>query len=284
MWFPQLLLTTLMSTRYRARVGYCGRGFDGFQLQRTRPNCRTVQGVLESVLNQRIVGDKDSRTIKVVGAGRTDAGVHARGQAVHFDSPRVLDPDAINSFNRMLPPDVRLWNVGPVPESKNYTSDGRRFTWNAIHESTAKLYSYRLCFGVMNPIERHHRWCFPRFRGDMDELQDILHDFVGTHDYSAFASNSGDARASTVRTVYKVELIHEEQQNYRIDVLLTGALYKQVRNMVSAALETANHKYPRTHIQQLLHSSKVRCDNKSRPAPPEGLTLEHVYFDKDDPF
>jgi len=182
---------------------------------------RTVQGVLEQVLQQRF-----SRIIRVVGAGRTDAGVHARGQAIHFDLSmeehyQLLSNDSkkknndhndneqegeeddsqssgrdpkrhitsSSSFettlNRMLPPDVRVWNVGPAPdpcEEENIVSlkkkntmtiDGRNETsastttttpttvypWNVMRKSTSKLYSYRLCFAdAMDPLFRHDRW------------------------------------------------------------------------------------------------------------------------------
>jgi tRNA pseudouridine38-40 synthase len=371
--------------RYRARVAYDGSAFSGFQLQKTRvPNSspcppRTVQGELERVLNQRLLGggggggatlNDHSRGIKVVAASRTDAGVHARGQAIHFDVPmsknvdieRMEDatsqqqpktmlrlPDNDNdlaklcdSINKMLTPDIRMWNLQRVPFDCTITKaidattrralrleeigtdnrDGDNmvvvemadFQWNVLFDSTRKLYSYRLCLGpVLAPLERHGRWHVPTGTTPtrttasscpiirLDDLQRVLSHFVGTHDFAAFAGaverseRKTRRRVSTIRTVFAVNVISEDEPSgsrcdgtsdtaagyCRIDFELKGALYKQVRNMVGTALDVCLGNVREEHLVRWLsrHESYSRVDNPSKPAPPQGLTLEHVYFE-----
>lgn len=130
--------------RFRGRIAYDGTGYDGWQIQ---PRRRTVQGELESVLSRRF-----NRPIKTVGAGRTDAGVHARGQAFHFElelgeiETKEHELKLQKSLNSMLRRDTRVWNVGRAPKAvKKVRDDGSAVVhrWHVIYESTKKLYSYR---------------------------------------------------------------------------------------------------------------------------------------------
>ena len=130
--------------RFRGRIAYDGTGYDGWQIQ---PRRRTVQGELESVLSRRF-----NRPIKTVGAGRTDAGVHARGQAFHFEleegeiETREAELRLQKSLNSMLRRDTRVWNVGRAPRAvKKIRDDGSAVVhrWHVIYASTKKLYSYR---------------------------------------------------------------------------------------------------------------------------------------------
>ena len=135
--------------RFRGRVAYDGTGYDGWQVQ---PKRRTVQGELESVLSRRF-----NRTIRTVGAGRTDAGVHARGQAFHFEleegeiETREDEMKLQRALNSMLRRDTRVWNVGRAPKAvKKIRDDGTSVVhrWHVIYESTKKLYSYRYVYVI----------------------------------------------------------------------------------------------------------------------------------------
>jgi tRNA pseudouridine38-40 synthase len=363
--------------RYCARVAYDGSNFQGFQIQHRHEETngwgsrrrtastfilkekksgksnskhrqqRTVQGVLESVLSQRF--DED---IQVLGAGRTDAGVHARGQAIHFDCSKNLTDtiatgsgsctsslqDIEKSINAMLPNDVCLFHFQAAPsEQRIKTIHGRRVAkkWSVMHDSTKKLYSYRLNVApVMDPLLRHDRWhpdLVHVWLPDVKRLECVLQHYVGTHDFRAFAggmdrkeaimassstlssddSSPGDGipenRLSTIRTVYAVDLVSEDVNdntnfsgwagyggNYRIDFWISGGMYKQIRNMVGAALEVCRGKIMNEDdLRRLLYNNNnnnsniddgdgirwSRKDNPAKPAPPHGLTLEHVYFD-----
>jgi tRNA pseudouridine38-40 synthase len=273
--------------RYRCRVAYDGTSYYGFQLQGRRdgspqqqtpqssegkgpPNSRTktrrqteeqrtVQGVLEEVLSRRF-----QRVVKVVGAGRTDAGVHARGQAFHFDLFRHNETlgalDTINgagirskgisdlelSMNRMLPPDVRVWNLQPAPppsflnvpkssvpsgdvddpddEGVDGTGSSDRdgmYNWNAIHACSSKLYSYRISIGdAMDPLERYNRWQLDwGHQIDPKRLERILQSYQGTHDFVCFSGalerneRKTGAVQNTVRTVHSIRLVKESSSS-----------------------------------------------------------------------
>jgi len=285
-----------------------------------------------------------------LGAGRTDSGVHARGQAFHFDLPldvassrgrehhdeestssssSCLDVVQLeHSLNRMLRKDVRVWNIGVAPLSFTiyHPANGTftRHRWSAMLNADYKLYSYRLSLGkyvVMDPIERHTRWHVD-YDVDMDKFQRILKEYEGAHDFRAFSGMMEQKEklvgrtVSTVREVYTVDLVEEHplgSGRYRVDIRLKGALYKMVRNMIGTAIEVCKTegkgRIDETKFQQLLHHhdeeenestytggrkekvkttnskkkiQKWRTDNPCKPAPPEGLTLERVFFNGDD--
>jgi tRNA pseudouridine38-40 synthase len=155
----------------------------------------------------------------------------------------------------------------------------------------------------MDPLERHCRWHPDQPSTlDMDMLNATLRCYEGSNDFRAFAGaieqlerKAGGKRLDTTRIVYSVHLVAEEENdddddatgnaNYRIDFYLKGALYKQVRNMVGTALDVCRGRLSQQAFAKLLSSDlnggtqANRDDNPCKPAPPEGLTLEHVYFD-----
>jgi tRNA pseudouridine38-40 synthase len=286
--------------RYRCRVTYDGTNLCGFQFQDS--DKRTVQGELEQVLSQRF-----DRAVRVVPAGRTDAGVHARGQAIHFDlghnETEVYNSDwnqrLQTSMNQMLPSDIRIWNVGPAPppcsELVNGDATGTiMYAWNVNRKCSGKLYSYRLCLAdCMDPIERHRRWQLD-WENNIDPvyLAELLKHYQGTHDFQCFAGAlEATARKtgvvmSTLRTIQSIELIEEDPvtQFYRVDIYLDGALYKMVRNIVGTALDVCRGALPESQFLELLNNptDMARKDNPSKPAPPQGLTMERVFYPNDD--
>lgn len=242
--------------------------------------------------------------------------MHARGQAFHFDiyqnetlRENNNGPDGFGktlqvSMNSMLQPDVRVYNVGPSPPPEIVRMpDGseRRHKWHVIYRAQKKLYTYRISLKPYaistDPIHRYNR---VHIDGDIDpvDLQRLLRHYEGTHNFRAFAGaieanqrKEGIEHKDTVRTVYSVDLIDEGLGNYRVEIRLKGALYKMVRNMVGTAFDVCKGRVSEELMLQLLHHSSdeqshkdysfVRKDNKCKPAPPEGLCLEKVYFEDD---
>ena len=149
----------------------------------------------------------------------------------------------------------------------------------------------------MDPIYRYQRWQIP---GDGDPvnvslLRQTLKHFEGTHDFRAFAGSieqtekKSNQTVNCVRTIFESNLVDESDHYgregyYRIDIQLSGALYKMVRNMVGVAVDVSRGRVSEEDFLTLLHSGGElnRKDNRSKPAPPEGLTLEWVYYDSDD--
>lgn len=252
-----------------------------------------MQGELEAVLFRRF-----NRCVRVVGAGRTDAGVHSRGQAIHFDlmegevDSREEELLLQKAMNSMLRRDTRVWRLSRAPQPTEKTrEDGSIATqqWHVIYEATEKLYSYRFSTSPsLDPLQRFTRvHVFEEI--DTAKLCSALQNFEGTHDFRAFAGaiEQNERRIGkemgTIRTVNKVDLVEEGNGNYRVDFHLKGALYKMVRNMMGTALEVSKGRIDEEALVNLLNRTDdaVRKDNKAKPAPPEGLTLERVFFDHD---
>ena len=203
-------------------------------------------------------------------------------------------------MNSMLSQDIRIYNLCrcPPPETE-VLSDGEKRThrWHVIYRAQKKLYTYRISLKphaiTTDPLERYHR---VHVDGNIkpSDLQRVLRHYEGTHDFRAFAGaieatqrKDGIEHKDTMRTVYSVTLIDEGEGKYRIDILLKGALYKMVRNMVGTAFDVCRGKLDEDFMLQMLHHSTndkddrkqfVRKDNKCKPAPPEGLSLEKVYY------
>ena len=147
----------------------------------------------------------------------------------------------------------------------------------------------RLCVApALDPKQRFTR-CHVHEQLDIDLLRSALKQFEGTHDFRAFAGaiEQNERRIGkemgTVRTVYRVDLVDEGNGNYRVDFLLKGALYKMVRNMMGTALDVSKGRMDKQALIDLLNRKEddVRKNNRCKPAPPEGLCLERVFFGDD---
>jgi len=219
------------------------------------------------------------------------------------------------SLNSMLSQDMRVYNICRAPPPTIVTErnpdDGsvistRKYNWHVIYAAEKKLYTYRISLtgphAITNdPMQRYTR-VHINDEVNVDILRRTLTHYEGTHDFRAFAGaveanqrRDGIEHKDTVRTVYNVTLIDEGWGEYRIDILLKGALYKMVRNMVGTALEVAKGRMKEEDMLKILHHDFseeegtgedrikkrqfVRKDNRCKPAPAEGLTMEMVYFD-----
>jgi tRNA pseudouridine38-40 synthase len=178
------------------------------------------------------------RPVKVVGAGRTDTGVHSRGQAAHFDSSTKIENTSQfeHTFNRMLPSDVKIAGLQEAPRSNLEDEEGREYQWHAIYNAVGKLYIYRFYSGpVMDPLDRHVRHF--EYRGiDHEKLLLAARAFEGTHSFAAFANQNtkGKAGKNAVRTIHSINVVDEGEGRYRLEFLLDGALYKMVRLLVQS--------------------------------------------------
>lgn len=263
--------------RYCSRVMYDGSGFRGWQDQ--KGSSRTVQETLRHRLGQRF-----DMSVRVVGASRTDQGVHARGQAVHFDLPQAVPVDTSRLefvLNRLLPDDIRVFNVSLAPP-------GARL-WHATSSARGKLYSYRFCVNPFVEPLRRRQTAHAYQPMDMRLLDECLQLFVGTHDFNAFANRIARYTRDyaqyktiglvTTRTVHGIDMVDEGGGYYRVDFRLKSALYRMVRNMMGCSFMVASGNMPIEELRRLIDDAPSRLENAARSAPPEGLTLEHVYYD-----
>ena len=266
--------------RYRARVLYDGSAFTGFQ---TQPNKRAVADVLQVAL-----AECTRQQVSVNGASRTDAGVHARGQAIHFDLAQGRNGNfpsgeaLARSLNALCPPELRVSNVEEAPET-----DKAGRLWHARLWATGKLYSYRLSTGrCWDPLEvrsRHHAHHLPL---DLDAMNAASGHLLGKLDCAAFANRrAGEPppreldRVLTTRIVRDLRVVDEGGGNLRADFHVQSALFKMVRNMVGLLIAVGTHKIGPADVPGLV-ASRDR-DLLPPPAPAHGLTLESVYYLQD---
>ena len=264
---------------YKALLAYDGTAYAGWQYQRPVSGHRevlTVQGEVERALSV-ITGEPRDR-LGVQGASRTDAGVHARGQVAQFRSGRVLDSGrARASLNKLLPEDVRVLEVAPVPPD-----------FSAISSSLFKEYTYSVLAGpVADPLGRrtalHFHWDI-----DVGRCCEAAALFPGEHDFAAFTNNPKQATVQTVRRLGACEIIKESLEGsasgrnlLRIRVEGKGFLFKMVRHMSAAILEVGAGRLEVADLQDALADGRAFLDAGRRGwrlAPAHGLCLEHVAY------
>lgn len=238
------------------KVEYDGTDFCGSQLQ---PNGRTVQGVLESALQTVL-----DIPVRIHPSGRTDAGVHARGLVVHFDTNRALPAAAYREgLNSLLPSDLSVIAVAMADES-----------FHARFSATGKCYRYTLL------LSRQRRPLIDRYVWRVDPGIDIVSmetaaaDFIGEHDFSAFRT-TGCSSSRTVRRIDAVEFV-KEGGLLHIDVVGSGFLKNMVRRMVGCLVEIGRRQRSGDDISLMLQGSP--SDRPALTAPPTGLCLEEVFY------
>ena len=240
---------------FRLTVAYDGTAFHGWQRQ---PGVRTVQGELEGALAVVLA----SAEVTVAGAGRTDAGVHARGQVASFRHESHLPARAFPPLlNRSLPRDVRVTAASEEPEG-----------FHARHSARARRYRYRL-LAAPDVLAERYAWAppvLPPFAALAESAQVLR----GTHDCSAFQTVSRTP-ADPVCHVH-VARWTEHPDGAEFEVVADHFLYRMVRNLVGTSLAAAARPEPGVHMRAVLESRDRR--RRMGPAPPQGLSLEQVYY------
>ncbi|MFN0064070.1 MAG: tRNA pseudouridine(38-40) synthase TruA [Myxococcaceae bacterium] len=246
-------------TRIRLLLEYDGTDFVGLQLQ---PNGRSVQGVLERAL-ELLLGVPT----RVGAAGRTDAGVHARGQVVTFDTERKLPLSAYTrGLNGLLPPDVAVRHADEVPT----TFDVRR-------DACGKRYIYAISnFRQRSPLRRRTHWeLFAPL--DVGAMQTASRCLLGEHDFSAFRAADCEAER-TRREVVRLDVLAEPPSSDTVTVVVEGRAFLKhmVRNIVGTLVEVGRQRRPVDWVADVLAS---RDRTQAGPtAPPQGLVLENVFY------
>ena len=210
---------------------------------------------------ERVTGE----AVRVHGAGRTDAGVHALAQCAHVDVLKFLAADRwIKALNALLPPAIRVLSCRYV--SKDF---------HARLSAKGKIYRYRIWIApILPPLEYRRAWQIARPL-DMGISKTAAKHFVGTHDFAAFAANRGKPEPSTIRTINNVR-VRQKGPCVTIEFDGDGFLYKMVRLMVGALVKCALGKMRIEEITSRLRSGKVGSARFAAPA--EGLYLVRVRY------
>ncbi|MET0385666.1 MAG: tRNA pseudouridine(38-40) synthase TruA [Polyangiales bacterium] len=258
----------------RLTLAYDGTQFAGFQRQL---EVRTVQGVLEQAISHITQQPAIAR-----GAGRTDAGVHAEGQVVAFDTDRELTPRRwLLALNRYLPDDVAVQAV-----------DACEPGYDPRFDALDKLYRYLFYLGLARaPLIRHRAWQLAR-SGEHDDLAPLGRTatrldvsamraagaaLIGTHDFRAFRA-ADDLRENTQRTLHRVELIEDfrAQPNViALEVKGSAFMKNMVRIIAGTLVAVGRGRLTPNDVAGLLSADAVR-HRHSETAPAQGLTLVHV--------
>ena len=247
-----------MSQRLKFTVAYDGAAFAGWQSQLHR---KTVQDELERAFHK--IGGAH---VRVHGAGRTDARVHALAQCAHVDLPdgKMSGQRWISALNAILPPTIRVLRGRYVSEN-----------FHARFSAKGKLYRYRIWAApILPPLEFGRAWHISTAL-DVDLLKAAAKRFVGRHDFAAFAANRGKKGESTIRTIRSVR-VRKSGPRIEIEISGDGFLYKMVRLMVGAMTRVALGKMELSEIEARLKSG--RAGGLRFVAPAEGLYLAKIWY------
>lgn len=245
--------------KYLGILSYRGTDFHGFERQKEK---RSIQGTLEDVLSQ-VCGEK----IKIHGAGRTDAGVHAIAQGFSFETSSVLGKDKIlYAVNRLLPDDVLLKSL----DGKDDSFDGR-------HSVTGKTYEYRFSYGEKDPFQVGLLTQLQRPGFDVKAFRECLSCFVGTHDFSNLTNKKED-KDNFIRTIASIEVQIDEARRRGV-VTFHGVHFMtyQVRFMMGLAFQCAYHQKTPGDVPSLMKAKPRRI--LSYKAAPDGLYLKEVRYE-----
>lgn len=248
-----------MQRNIRLLIAYDGTEFHGWQHQ---PGYRTVQESIQQAI-RRVVRHQ----IALIGSGRTDAGVHAKGQVANFETTCEIPCDNLRkAIGSRLAKDISILRADEVPM-------GFRSTFDAV----SKLYSYTIHNAQGRPVEEQlQRYAYHFWHPlDDDRMRRAAAVLVGTHDFAAFASK-GSERETTVRTVLRAEVCRRYDE-VLIDVEGTGFLYNQVRNMAGTLIEIGRGHWSPEYAAEILAGHDR---SKAGPtAPARGLCLQWVRYD-----
>ncbi|MEU2128532.1 tRNA pseudouridine(38-40) synthase TruA [Streptomyces sp. NPDC018352] len=253
--------------RVRLDLAYDGKDFSGWAKQTSR---RTVQGEIEDAL--RTV-TRSSRTYDLTVAGRTDAGVHARGQVAHVDLPdEVWAEHGDKLLRRMagrMAPDVRIWRIAPASEG-----------FNARFSALWRRYAYRVCDrqGGVDPLLRGHVLWHDRSL-DLAAMNEAAALMTGEHDFAAYCKKREGA--TTIRTLQKLSWVRDEASGILTATVQADAFcHNMVRALIGAALFVGDGRRPPGWPAQVL-AARVR-DPGVHVVRPHGLTLEEVAYPADE--
>ncbi len=244
--------------RWKCTVAYDGTGFYGWQSQ---PGGNTIQDLLEKRLKTLF-----GQPIRIHGSGRTDSGVHAKGQIFHFDGSWTNPcTDLLNALHSGLPESIQVTAVSKI--SNNF---------HARHSATGKRYVYLLCEGFAPPTETRFYWSLGRRKLDLDRMNLAAAHLLGTHDFSAFGAATGDdSTENPVKDMRRLEITRRGRR-IRITAEASGFLYKMVRSLVGSLVHVGTGKLSPAEVRQILKSRKRTT--RVVTAPARGLSLQKVFY------
>lgn len=243
-------------SRIKCIVAYDGMNFAGYQRQ---PRARTVQGEIEKLLSRMMKED-----VVIHGSGRTDAGVHSKGQVFHFDTKLDLSEDKwLFALNSQLPEDIYIKSVERVSEE-----------FHARYSAVRKEYRYRVSLKKERDVfAARYVYHYP-YDVDITKIQEASQYFIGTHDFTLFSS-AKSTKEDKVRTIYEVR-VEEQGEELELVFIGNGFLYNMVRILVATLLEVGQGRYEPIQVKEVLEGQREKL--KVKTAPGHGLYLWEVSY------
>jgi tRNA pseudouridine38-40 synthase len=242
--------------RYKTTIEYDGTQYAGWQIQ---PNAITIQETIQQALSE-ISG----KSIKIHGSGRTDQGVHAKGQVAHFDLDTSMQTKNLQrGLNAVLPRDIRIHKIERVHDS-----------FHARRSAVSKQYRYFIYNGpIMPALERLYKTHI-RHPLDTSRMREAARLLVGEHDFASFSSSRGEDEP-TVRILEQLDVL-KSGRTIEIRTRSNGYLYKMVRSLVGFLIRVGDGSEPIESASELLEQK--RRSARVPTAHPQGLFLWRVYY------
>jgi len=239
-------------------IEYDGTNYHGWQKQK---NARTIQETIENALSVMV-----KTPVRLIGSGRTDAGVHALGQVANFKCRAEIPTRAfVAGLNSLLPKDIVIHSCESMDNRFHSRYDARR-----------KTYRYRILNSpIPAAICRQYAWFVPRML-DIRAMQTAAQHLVGTLDFKSFEGR-GSPRTHTIRTVSTARVYSNQQNQVFFEITANGFLRFMVRNIVGTLADVGVGKISPEDFKQILLAENR--DYAGDTAPPQGLFLLRVIYD-----
>ncbi len=245
--------------RIRLTVAYDGTNYCGWQEQ---PNGITIEEVLNAALSKML-----GEAVAVIGASRTDSGVHASGNVAVFDSETRIPPERISyALNQHLPDDIVIVKSEEVP-----------LDWHPRYRDCTKTYEYRILNAKVGDPTRRLYTFFVSYDLDMENMRRAAKYLVGRHDFSSFCSIHANVD-DMVRTVHSLEIVSVGDE-LRICITGNGFLYNMVRIIVGTLLRVGRGFYAPERVKEILETRNRKAAGVT--VPPQGLRLVEIKYFSD---
>ncbi len=242
--------------RFKMIVAYDGTHYNGFAKQ---PMGVTIQGTLNEAIAKIV-----QHEVYTLGAGRTDRGVHAKGQCCTFDSDTLIPAERLaKAINSRLPEDITVKSVEEVSH-----------TFHPRFGAKRKTYRYQILNAkIRDPFLYKYALLYP-YNIDIELMRQAANEIVGTHDFACFCS-AGSTVKDTVRTVYSID-IRKEEDLVTLDICGNGFLYNMVRIIVGTLLYVNEGKLAASDIRPIIESTDRTLAGPTAPA--HGLTMLNIEY------
>ena len=244
--------------RIKLTVAYDGTNYCGWQIQ---PNGITIEEILNKKLS-RLTGEE----IRVIGASRTDSGVHALGNVAVFDTETTIPPDRLAyALNQRMPEDIVIVKSEEVPAD-----------WHPRYCDTVKTYEYLILNAKIPDPTRRLTTYFVSYDLDLQKMRRAAGYLSGEHDFASFCNVRTNVE-DTVRTIYELDIL-ENGEEITIRIRGNGFLYNMVRFIVGTLLRVGRGFYTPEQVKDILEAKDRQAAGVT--APPHGLRLIGIEYPK----